>query len=175
MDLAVTARRYLQDLMQAIFPCLNGDDMNYIFLKICVYCLIWTGVAVAQHSSESPELSETYYQSFAVEAICGADNISGDAVGCQVCPAGTSRAGEETYNLITELHRGSFSAADQDELLADVQGCEPRVNGITGMYLLRTTSTNNSSEQDYSVVSYYTGAQGRTCNVHTYADGINRL
>ncbi|MEM7735255.1 MAG: hypothetical protein AAF267_05635 [Deinococcota bacterium] len=145
--------------------------MNYIFVNICLYCFIWTGFVMAQQPSASPESSETYYQSLALEAICGADNISGDATGCQVCPASTDRAGEETYNLITDVYQGSFSTANQDELLVDVQGCEPRVNGITGMYLLR----NTAPVQDYDVANYYTGAQGRTCDAYTYPDGIDRL
>ena len=100
-----------------------------------------------------------------VEAICGANNVvdevpSAEMVArCGICPEFTTE-GQQGFGrlpVITAVTYGSFTAAQRQEAVADLSGCEAHAANFGGSVLLRRSSG------DWEMVRYELAYRSHDC------------
>jgi hypothetical protein len=60
-------------------------------------------------------------------SLCPGESIVGSRIGCRICPAGTSWAGDGAGLWVRSAIRGHLLGPNSDDLLISTSGCEPHV------------------------------------------------
>jgi hypothetical protein len=94
-----------------------------------------------------------------MRGVCdqGPIEVRNGVLSCAVCPSYTSSAGDKTGFTISEAIPGSFVAEREQEVLLNMEGCEPQSDLAGGMVLLRNTSSG------WSRLQYQKGYRLRDC------------
>lgn len=88
---------------------------------------------------------------------------------CAVCPSYTSYAGDKTGFEIAEVIPGSFTSGREQEVLLNMEGCEPKAELEGGMVLLQRTGSG------WSRLQYQQGYRLRDCLKYPMVDERHAL
>lgn len=94
-----------------------------------------------------------------IRSVCdqGPIEVQNGVPRCAVCPSYTSSAGDRTGFAIVEAIPGTFVAEREQEVLLNMEGCEPQSERGGGMVLLRRSASG------WSRLQYQKGYRLRDC------------